>query len=119
MDRIEQKVDQLLTGQANQAVSIQKLQDIVTNGLSGEIRRTMECAESLEIHFKQVCAGYDIKMKEFDEFRWFRKIANSFRDGLIKKLFTIAFVGGIAIGLLILFKHVGAFPTLFKWIGLG
>lgn len=112
MQRFEQKIDDLLKGQVEQALAIRTLQDAMQNGLRGEVKRTMECTENLSREFKDVCERYDVKMKEFDEFHWFRTWANSFKDGLIKKLLTIAFIGGTAIGLLWLLNHVGVLTVL-------
>ncbi len=111
MDQLEEKIDKLLSGQAEQALAIQSLHSTVSNGLRGEIRRTKECAESLEIAFTGVCKIYDEKFKEFDDFRWFRVWANKTKDGAIAKILTVTATGGFIIGMLIvllwLAKHIG------------
>ena len=109
MDRFESKIDNLLTGQANQAVSIQALKDAIGNGLRGDIKRTMECVESLEAHITRVCTSYDAQLEAHDkalgDFKWFRDWANRFRDSLTVKLLTIAFLGGTIIGIVYMFER--------------
>ena len=118
MERFEEKIDDLLKGQARQALAIQIMQDTLTNGLSGEIRRTMECTVELTGKLDSVCKKYDAKFKESDDlfkkladFDWFRKWANRTKDGVIGKLLSVIFLGGLAAGVIIvlvwLAKHVG------------
>lgn len=111
MDQLEKKIDTLLTGQAQQALALQALHTTINNGLSGEIRRTKECAEKLEAHVEAICVTYDTKFKEFDEFHWFRAWANSVKDGVTAKMLSLTILGGFVVGMIIallwLAKHIG------------
>ena len=111
MDRFEGKIDQLLEGQSEQAISIKALQDIVQNGLTKDIRMTRDCTKQLEIKFTEICANYDSKFQEYDEFSWFRKWANRMKNNIISKVLTITFIGGFLVGLVLLIlwlaKHLG------------
>jgi hypothetical protein len=111
MDRFEGKIDQLLEGQSAQALLIKTLQDIVQNGLTSDIRMTRNCTEQLEVKFTQICANYDSKFQEYDEFSWFRKWANRMKNNVISKVLTLTFAGGFLVGVVLLalwmFKHLG------------
>lgn len=99
MERFENNIDKLLEGQAEQAMAIQRLELAIGNGLRGDIKRTMEEVLSLSKKVTQVCSSYDAKFaiheKELSDFKWFREWANKFKDSLIKKFLTMAFVGGM------------------------
>ena len=64
MDRLEQKIDDLLEGQRLQALSFQALQLSVENGLKKDIASTMETTRSLVDKLEAVCVSYDNKFKE-------------------------------------------------------
>jgi hypothetical protein len=119
MNRFEAKIDDLLDGQAQQALSIQALKDTVGNGLTGEIRRTREGVDELSLKIKVICNNYDTKIAEHEaqltEFRWFRDWANRFRDGLIRRVLTMAFYGGTIIGIIYLYeKYVKNVANIIK-----
>ena len=111
MDRFESKIDQLLEGQTAQALSIKSLQDTVQNGLTSDIRMTRDCTKQLELKLTEICTGYDLKFKEYDEFSWFRKWANRMKNNVISKILTITFIGGFFVGIILfgiwLSKHLG------------
>jgi len=108
MERYERKIDDLLEGQAKQALAIQSLQGIIGNGLTGDMKRTREGVEELTIRMKDICVTYDARIAENDrqlaEFKWFRDWANKFKDGMIRKILTLAFYGGTVIGILYLYE---------------
>lgn len=111
MDQLEKKIDALLAGQAQQALSIQDLHNAISNGLRGEIRRTKEATETIEEKVTTICVSYDEKFKELDDFKWFRTWANRLKDGAITKVLTITMLGGFMIGVLLVLlwfaQHIG------------
>ena len=111
MDRFEAKIDQLLEGQSRQAISIKALQDTVSNGLTTDIKSTHECTKQLEVKLTEVCAQYEARFKEYDDFSWFRKWANRMKNSVVSKILTITFAGGFFIGIILvglwIAKHLG------------
>lgn len=99
MERLDNNVVEILKRQSAQDLAIQRIELAIGNGLRGDIRRTMEGVESLSAKVTQICQNYDAKLatheKELSDFRWFRDWANKFKDSLIKKFLTMAFVGGM------------------------
>lgn len=105
MERYERKIDDLLKGQEKHSVEIQELTGALKNGIRGDVNRMVTCMENLQADFKKACTSYDARLDDIDDFKWFRDWANSFRNSLIKRLLTVAFVGGTVIGFIYLFER--------------
>jgi len=109
-----EKLDRILDGQSQQAIKIQELHSTIHNGLKTDTSKTALCVSNLEVKLTQVCEKYDVKFKEFDEFRWFRSWANTMKDGAIRKVLSAAFVGGMLISI-VFFLLYGS-TKLAQWI---
>lgn len=101
MQRFEQKIDELLLGQVKINLEIQALQHSIGNGLSKDVRAATECIESLEVEFNRVCAKYDEKFIEVDNFQWFRSWANGLKNKTVAVVLTITVVGGLAVSVVL------------------
>lgn len=104
MDRFESKIDILIERQQEQAVSIQKLNDAIGNGMRSDIRKTMKSMDELKDVVAQACRNYDEQIRELNDFKWFRDWANRFRNNLVAWVLTFVFGMGAVIGLIYLIE---------------
>jgi hypothetical protein len=93
MERYETKIDQLIKGQADQALSIQRLQDVLSNGLRGDLKRTVESVSAMQGQISSLCINYEGRLKILENFSWFREWMTKMRDHLLQNVIKLALIG--------------------------
>ena len=86
--RLERKIDEIAERQIDHIERIIRLEGIVTNGLSSNVKAIKEKMEA-------ICIGYDTRLQTLEEFRWFRTWMTSLRDNVFKNLLMLALGGGV------------------------
>jgi len=94
MDRYETKIDDLLTGQSKQALSIQILNDAIGDGIRGDLQRTVEGVEGIKKKVDEMCTNFNNRLKIVETFSWFGIWITSMRNHLFQNVLKLAFAGG-------------------------
>lgn len=86
--RLERKLDEIAERQIDHIERIIRLEGIVTNGLSSNVKAIKDKVEA-------VCTGYEARLQTLEEFKWFRTWMTSLRDNIFKNLLMLALGGGV------------------------
>lgn len=91
MERLELKVDELLEGQTKNVIAVQQLQDLLSNGIRGDVRRAAECVERVEA----LCVTYENRLTSLEKFSWFRDSVTKLRDNFIENIIKLVALAAI------------------------
>jgi hypothetical protein len=80
---------QILAAQKEHSEQLSTMNRIVTNGLQSNVIDIKASMEGLKKDFNNFCDFTRTKLDEFDDFTWFRKAVNKFRDRIFFKLFLL------------------------------
>lgn len=87
IDRIESKVDAIAKRQVEYIERTVKIEGIVTNGLSGNVKHMRE-------RLDKFCEEADRRLIEMEKFSWFRQWMTGLRDNLFQNLLRLILIGG-------------------------
>ena len=93
MTRIEDKLDIMGDRQLTYIAKQERLEAIVTNGLSHTVSEMKKKLDTF-------CDNVNERLNKIDSFSWFRNWMNSMRDHLFQNIIKIAMIGGALYALL-------------------
>lgn len=88
INRIEDKLDQIADRQLIYIGKTEKLEGIVTNGLSSTIHDIKKQLDAL-------CPNVEKRLSKLEAFAWFRDWISELRNNLFKYLVILSIVGGL------------------------
>jgi hypothetical protein len=84
LDGISQRQTKYIEDQGAMCLEVSHIKGIVTNGLGKTVEDLAKAADDV----KQ-------KIQMLDNFTWFIKLVNDFKEGLVRRVFKYAFFGGV------------------------
>ena len=82
----------IIESQERNAVGLQKVQDILNNGLKKDIMQAVKDAVT------EACESIDARLKPLEDFGWFRRGITTFKDNLFWVFVTAVSIIGLAVG---------------------
>jgi hypothetical protein len=82
----------IVESQERNAVGLQKVQDILNNGLKKDIMQAVKDAVT------EACESIDARLKPLEDFGWFRRGITNFKDNLFWVFVTAVSIIGLAVG---------------------
>jgi hypothetical protein len=104
---------ELVSVQRAQAVQIDNINRIVTNGLQSNITSIKDSLIDMKKDFTSFCNDTRGKIEEIEKFAWFRNAMNKFRDKFFWRAMTFLVLVIIFLALL---HYSDVLPILFKII---
>ena len=87
IDRIESKVDAISKRQTEYIEKTVRIEGIVTNGLSSNVKYMKERLDSF-------CEKAESRFAELERFSWFRQWMTGLRDNLFQNILRLIMIGG-------------------------